>query len=177
MDAQDALAAWQFAPRNIAQPVARFEDRPVRIPAMRVDVHPRKIGNEALVSIGLDIENKEPFVLLRLAAIALGAKENTKFQRHVETGQAVCLVQFGAREIVNPVPAFGDDTIELFEPRLPAIVEFARRPGPEPAGIEDEDQRPECGGIRLIERAVDENVTYGRAIVRRQVTSSWKGRF
>ena len=47
---------------------------------------------------------------------------------------------------------------ELFDPRLAAVIELARRSWPKAASANGEDQRPKGLRVFVIERTIDENV-------------------
>jgi hypothetical protein len=80
---------------------------------------------------------------LNATAIASRAEEDAEFEGHVEPGQAVLRVEFGAGEVVDAISALVDQAIELLDARFPCVVGLSRGPGHEAAGIDGEDQGAE----------------------------------
>lgn len=136
---------------------------------MGLDIGAGEIGDEALVAILLDIEDQRALSRLFLVAEAARAEEDAEFERHVEAGQAIDRIELGAREIVDAVPAFLDQAVELVDAGLAAIVELAGRASLEAAGMDGEDQRLEDRCIIRVERAVDEDVVGRQAGAGRQI--------
>ena len=70
---------------------------------------------------------------------------------------------------------FLDQTEDLVDAGLSAVVQLAGGAGSEPADQDGEDERPEDGSELLIEGAVDEDVV-SRRRARHAATSSWQTR-
>lgn len=122
MNGREPRAARQFPARDDGKPVAGFDQGTGRLAAMGVDVHSGKIRDELLVAILLDVKDQKTLLSLRLATVAPAPEEDPQFQRHVEAGQAVRRIELGAGKVVNPVTAFLDDVVQLFEPHLSPVV-------------------------------------------------------
>ncbi len=118
--------ARQVAARDIGQPVAGFFQSANRFAIMPMDVHAGEVGDETLIAILLDVEDQDALRLLVLATIALCAKKQPQFERHLEARQVMDRVEFGPRQVMNAVSAIGDQAIDLVDSRLAAIVELAR---------------------------------------------------
>ena len=61
---------------------------------------------------------------------------------------------------MHPVPAFLDDTVEFFDPRLPAVIEFAGGARAKAARHRSEDQGLESRRVVRVERTVDEDIVW-----------------
>lgn len=151
-------AAGQLATRHVRQPIADLSDCPRRIAAMGMNIHSRQVGDESLITEWLNIENQCPFELLILAPETLRAQKEPQFQGHVEARETERLVQLGPRKVVDAIPAFLDQPIQLFHSHLPAIVKLARRTRTKRTGINAEDQCLKEGRVCRIERTVDKDI-------------------
>ncbi|MDR7103971.1 hypothetical protein [Croceicoccus sp. BE223] len=123
-----------------------------------MNIHPGEIRDELLIAEALNVEDQQPLVVLGAVSVALGTEEKTEFKGHVEAGEVVISVEFGPREIMDPVPAFLDQPVELLDPSLAAIVQLARRPWAKPACIDCENQRLEDWFEVWVEGTVYENI-------------------
>lgn len=156
--AANPIRAGKFSTGHIRQPVPSFSQRIQRIAAVSVNIHAGKIGDEPLVAIPLNVQDKDPLRLLMLAAEALGTEKETELERHIEARQFVHRVELGPRKVMNAVAAFLDQAVNLIDPSLATVVELPCRAGAESA---EEDREDECAKSRsegLVERAVDEDV-------------------
>ena len=100
----DLSAARDFrVPALGPKPGRDLLDALTRIGAMGVDVCARNVGDEPLIAVLLPVENKCPLVSLVLVPIALGPKEQTELQGHIEPGQRRVAIHLRPGNIVNAV--------------------------------------------------------------------------
>jgi hypothetical protein len=158
VESSHARPAGQLSAGDVGEPIACCHNGALRIASMGVDIDAGKIGYEPLIAERVDVENQRPLQLLDLASVSLGTEEQPQLQRHIEAGQPEDLIQLGPGKVVNAVPAVLDQAIELIHPHLAAVIELAGRARTKLAGVNAEDERPEQGGVGLIERTVDEDV-------------------
>lgn len=137
-------------------------DHLTRIGVMRLDVHAGEIRDEHLEAILLGIENHAALLRLIVITEALGAEEDPEFERHVESGQIIDMVEFCAGEVMNAVPTLSDDPVKFVNPSLGRIIHLAGASRTEAAGEDSEDERLETDREGVVKRTVYENVARGR---------------
>lgn len=125
---------------------------------MGVDIDPGDVRDELLIAVFLDIKDQQALVMLSFIAVPLGPEEQPQLERHVEPRQAIVAIELGPTNVVYAVPAFLDQIVELVDASLAAIVQLARRSGPEAARKDRENQRLEDWFVIRVEGTVYENV-------------------
>src|SRR5262245_321295 len=92
---------------------------------MGVNVLPGDVGDEFLVPELIAIQDEALFGLLALVAVAAGAEEDAKFERHVEAWQPVLRVETGAADVVDAIAALLDQGHDLVDARAASVIDFA----------------------------------------------------
>ena len=91
-------------------------------------------------------------------AESLTPEKQAKFQRHIEARQSGIYIERDGRKVVDAKPALLNDSLDLGQTVLGAVVNLERATGKEAKLVNRENDCFECGFVGDVERTVDEDV-------------------